>query len=331
MTRAARAIAHPNFALAKYWGKLDARHNLPAVPSLSITLDAMTTTTEVRFDPGLEVDVVRVAGAVASVPFAARVVALLDRVRAEAGLGDRASVDTVNDFPTASGLASSASGFAALAVAATTAAGLGWSAARVSDLARRSSASAARSVFGGFAVLPAGRAGEPYLPAEPLAGEGHWPLAVAVAVTSEQEKATGSTDGMRHTADTSPYYAAWIADAPATFARVRAAVLARDLEALTAAAEASAFAMHACALAARPALVYWNPGTLAALACVRELRRAGTLAFATVDAGPHVKAIAEARDAERVAAALAAVPGVLRVLRAGPGPGASATPLVAPR
>jgi diphosphomevalonate decarboxylase len=320
--RAARAVAHPNIALAKYWGKLDAGLNLPAVPSLSLTLDAMSTTTTVSFDPSLETDRIVINGAPAREGEALRASKLLDRVRGAAGIAARATVESANDFPTASGLASSASGFAALALAAVTAAGLSWDLARVSDLARQSSASAARSVFGGFVMLAAGGAGTTFLPAEPLAESGGWPVALSVCVTTSRAKEVPSTEGMGHTRATSPYYAAWLARAPIVFERGRKAVLARDLEELGRVAEESAFSMHACAMASAPALFYFSPTTVAAIERVRRLRHEGTLAYVTMDAGPHVKVLSHAADAERIARAMRDVPGVERVLVARPGRGA---------
>ncbi|HEU4534157.1 MAG TPA: diphosphomevalonate decarboxylase, partial [Polyangiaceae bacterium] len=178
MSRAAAARAHPNIALAKYWGKAEGTANAPAVPSLSVTLAGLATTTRVRFDPGLAADALVLNGREAGGRELERAKTLLDRVRARAGLACPALVESANDFPTASGLASSASGFAALALAAWHAAGLEPSPEGVSDLARRSSASAARSVYGGFVELPAGVAGrdEP-LPARPVAGAERLPLA----------------------------------------------------------------------------------------------------------------------------------------------------------
>lgn len=320
----ATAVAHPNIALAKYWGKRDSGHNLPAVPSLSVTLAGMSTTTTVAFEPALEADTFTLSGAPAGARPTARVTALLDRVRAASGLCLRATVSSANDFPTASGLASSASGFAALALAASKAAGLQPSAGDVSDLARRSSVSAARSAFGGFVELPAGTSdGEEVLEAKVVASPEHLPLRVLVAVTREGPKATLSTEGMLHTQRTSPYYAAWVEGAPGVFARVRRAVLARDLEALGVAAEESALAMHAAALAACPGLVYWAGATVEAMEAVRRMRARGTLAFFTIDAGPHVKVLTSRADAAAVERGLAEVPGVLRLIRAEPGPGAS--------
>ncbi|MBK7152360.1 MAG: hypothetical protein IPH72_11485 [Sandaracinaceae bacterium] len=146
--------AHANIALSKYWGKSDLALNLPAVPSISMTLSGLVTETEVRFDPSLRADSVFLDGRPASAGETRRVVAMLDQVRAAAKHEQRAEVRSVNRFPTAAGLASSASGFAALAAAATRAAGLEWDDRRVSALARQASASAARSIFGASPSCP---------------------------------------------------------------------------------------------------------------------------------------------------------------------------------
>lgn len=319
----ARATAHPNIALAKYWGKRPFGHNLPAVPSLSVTLAGMRTRTEVRFDAALAADTLMLNGAPAPAGALARASGLLDRVRAEAGTALRAAVASDNDFPTSAGLASSASAFAALAMAARAALALPCDASVVSDLARRTSVSAARSAYGGFAALRAGVEGDERLAAEPVAPADHWDLRVIVAVTTEAAKDVSSTKGMQHTADTSPYYPAWVEDAPRLFAAIRAAVLACDLEALGVAAEASALRMHASAIAAAPAVVYWSPATMAAMATARALRARGVGAWSTIDAGPHVKVLTTAGDEDEVVQALQATPGVLRTLSTRPGPGAA--------
>jgi diphosphomevalonate decarboxylase len=142
-------------------------------------------------------------------------------------------------------------------------------------------------------------------------------------VTTLAKKDVGSTQGMAHTRATSPFFAAWVARSAQLFETARRAVLARDLEALGACAEESAFAMHATALAATPALIYFSPATLAAVTCVQKLRREGTLAFVTIDAGPHVKVLTRDVDAPRVRDALAKTEGVRDVLLAKPGPAAA--------
>jgi diphosphomevalonate decarboxylase len=317
----AQAKARANIALAKYWGKLDAARNLPAVPSISMTLDPLVTETSVEFLQGLAQDEMLLNGEPALGVEVARTTQLLDRVRAESGVTMRARVSSKNHFPTASGLASSASGFAALAGAARAAAGLAFDAAKTSDLARASSASAARSVYGGYVELPAGKAGEPTLSAHVLYPPEHFDLAIVVAVTAEGRKSVGSTDGMTHTRDTSPYYEAWVRSAPALADEVRTGLANRDLERIGKAMEQSTLAMHACGMAAGPGLLYWQPATLAAFHRVRELRHEGVEVYATMDAGPHVKALCRLADVPKVALALEAVPGVLRTLRATPGPG----------
>ncbi|HSO40634.1 MAG TPA: diphosphomevalonate decarboxylase [Labilithrix sp.] len=324
MTRSATAIAHPNIALAKYWGKRPGDGNIPAVPSLSVTLAGMSTTTTVSFDDTLVDDELVLNGAQAeSSRPKVRASQLLDRVRAAASTTSRARVVSVNDFPTASGLASSASGFAALALAAVRAAGLDWSAEQVADLARRSSASAARSVFGGFVELDGGEApdGTPSTGmARAVAGPSAIDLRVLVCVTTEAAKATSSTDGMRLTQEISPYYAAWVADAPSSQRAIRAALLAGDFVRLGELSERSALAMHACAMAA--GIVYMTGATLSVLQRVRELRAAGLPAFATVDAGPHLKCLVRSGDAAAARENLQRVPGVLRIIDTSPGEGA---------
>jgi diphosphomevalonate decarboxylase len=320
VSRAVTATAHANIALVKYWGKRDAALNLPAAGSLSLTLDALTTTTTVVPDDGAD-DRLVLDGAPAPEPARARVSAWLDLVRARAGDPRRALVTTTNDFPTASGLASSASAFAALALAAPAAYGLALDARAASVLARRGSGSAARSIHGGLVELRAGaRADGEDAHAIPLDDTAGWPLRMVIAIVDGGgAKAIGSTEAMARCAATSPLYAGWLATVPEDLAAARAAIVARDLPALGEVTERSALAMHAAAIASRPAIVYWAPATLAARAAVLAARAAGAPGWATMDAGPHVKVLTLAAHADALAATLAAVPGVTSVRIAAPG------------
>jgi diphosphomevalonate decarboxylase len=320
MQASARACA--NIALSKYWGKVDTKLNLPAVPSISMTLDGLVTETAVAFEPWLERDVIHLDGRYASEAEGRRVIALLDHVRASASLEMNARVVTQNHFPTAAGLASSASGFAALAAAATTAAGLAWTDAQISRLARQSSASAARSLFGGFAELPKGRLGQASLAARPLFPASHWDLRMVIALTTRGKKKVGSTEGMERSRKTSPFYDAWVEAAPTYNRRVKAALKKRDLDALGRAMEQSTLAFHACAMASDPGILYFGPATLAALATVRRLREErGVACYATMDAGPHVKVLCTKKQAPVVRRALGRTEGVLSTLLCRPGPG----------
>jgi diphosphomevalonate decarboxylase len=320
--RQATAIAHPNIALVKYWGKSDIERNIPAVGSLSITLDALTTTTTVRFDPGLEHDRFLLDGR--EVPkMGERVAACLDRVRHRGNSGLRAVVESSNDFPTAAGLASSASGFAALVVAADAALGLGLGRAELADLARQASGSAARSLYGGFAEIElADRNGVREARTHHVLGPDEWPLRIVVAVVEAGPKAVGSTEGMLRTERTSPYYASWVDSSAADLEDARRAIEGRDFQALADTSESSCLKMHAVMLSARPGLVYWKPATVDCIRLVRALRTGGTPVFFTIDAGPQVKAVCLPDAADVVARELAAVPGVHQVLESGLGEGA---------
>lgn len=322
-TQDATALAQPNIALVKYWGKRDVALNLPAAGSLSITLDTLQTRTRVRFDPDLDADELWLDGQAdpARLP---RVSRLLDLLRDEAGTADRASVRTHNSFPTSAGLASSASGFAALVVAADAALGLHLPPQRLSVLARRGSGSAARSIYGGFVEMARGsRADGADAYAAPLAPADDWPLRVVVAVTSAEPKETGSAAGMERSRLTSPFYDAWVAGADADLAAAREAVGRHDFGALAALAEHSCLKMHGVILTSRPGLLYWTGATVECLHRIRALREHDGLdAFFTVDAGPQVKAVCSARDSDRVADALRDVPGVTAVHTTGLGEGA---------
>jgi diphosphomevalonate decarboxylase len=319
----AEAQAQPNIALVKYWGKRDIGLNLPAVGSISITLADLSTRTRVTLDPALRADTFLLDGAPARPGQTARVCALLDRLRARAGSRLCARVESANDFPTGAGLASSASGFAALVVAAARAYGLELDPRERSVLARLGSGSAARSIFGGYVEMARGTAPDGAdACAHALREAAEWPLEVVIAVTSTREKAVGSTEGMARTAETSPYYEAWVRTSEDDLAAARSAIAARDFDALADVSVHSCLKMHALALAARPGILYWNGATVAALHAIDALRRAGAGVFYTVDAGPQVKAVCVPADAEAVTAALRAVPGVERVLRTGLGAGA---------
>jgi diphosphomevalonate decarboxylase len=310
---AVRVVAHSNIALSKYWGKREGPGNVPATPSLSVTLGGMSTHTRLELPMGLTEDRLVLNGAPADDTALQRARELLDRVREAAGRHAFAHIESANDFPTASGLASSASGFAALALAAVRAFGLDWNTERVADLARRSSASAARSLFGGFVELD----GEV---ARQVAVAAKLPLAVLVCVTSENPKEVSSTSGMKRTAATSPYFPAWLEVAPKIHQGLLRALEAADFDALGAATEGSALAMHASAVAA--GVVYWTGVTLEAMSAVRRLRDDGTPAYFTIDAGPHVKVLVRPNDIEMAIARMRAVPGVLRVLQTHLGDGA---------
>lgn len=318
------ARAHANIALVKYWGKRDATLNLPAAGSLSLTLAALTTTATVEQIDGPS-DQLVLDGHPVTGGGLTRFSAWLDVVRARADSRARFRAESANDFPTASGLASSASAYAALALAASRAAGLTLDARELSILARRGSGSAARSIFGGLVVMrPGSRADGSDAYAETLLSAAEldrdWPLAMVVAVVGGgRVKSLSSRAAMEHCAETSPLYDGWLASVPGDLAAARAAIERRDLHALGEVAEQSALTMHAAALAARPAIAYFRPATIALIDAVQELRRRGISAFFTMDAGPHVKVLTTRDEAAQVAERVAQIDDVTRVITSAPG------------
>jgi diphosphomevalonate decarboxylase len=315
------ATACANIALVKYWGKRDAGLNTPAAGSLSLTLDRLRTFTEVRLIEGEE-DTLHLDGRAVSGRPVARITAFADLVRALAGRKERVAVRSQNSFPTAAGLASSASAFAALAVATADAFGVSLSPRELSILARRGSGSAARSIFGGFALMHGGSApdgSDAY--AEPLAGV-ELTLSAAVAAARAEAKKIGSTDGMDLTRDTSPYHAAWIDCVNRDLATAQAALREGDLTRLAEIVEGNCLAMHANAMAARPGIIYFGPSTLWAIQEVRAMRAEGVPVFFTIDAGPHVVAFTPPEHLASVAARLQGHPDVAEVFTSPAGEGA---------
>lgn len=322
MTRSeASARSNVNVALVKYWGKRDPELNLPATGSISITLDGLSIDARVAF-AGTDGDRFEIDEEPATGEERARLVRFVDLLRHEAGRTDAVSVVTRSHVPRGVGLASSAAAFAALAVAGSHAAGMRLDARALSALARRGSGSAARSIFGGFVEWHRGeRADGSDSVAEPLLDASAWDVRVVVAVTTTTPKTVSSREGMARAA-ASPLYPAWVEGAEADLAEARAAIRARDLEALGALAEHSALKMHAIGLAARPPLLYWRGATVDCIQRVWALRADGVPGWVTIDAGPQVKVLCAPDDAPAIAEALTAVPGVVRVITCSPGAGA---------
>jgi len=316
-TSVGRAEACANIALAKYWGKSARGNNLTAVPSLSLTLDALRTRTEVAFDTAWTADRVELNGEDIYGPGLDRVTAMLERFRALRGEARHARVVSVNNFPTAAGLASSASGFAALAVAIQSALGLSFTRGALSSQARQGSASAGRSLFGGFAELLA-HTDE----ASPVAPVHHWDVAMVVAVIEAGKKAVASTGGMIHTAATSCYYPAWLETAPPLFEDVKQGVLNRDFERVARGMEHSTRLMHATMLTSVPPVLYLRGPTVELMHAIAARRAAGHAEAYTMDAGPNVKVLTLTEHLEQTVEFLGRFGGVTRLVICRPGPGA---------
>ncbi|MBK6769249.1 MAG: diphosphomevalonate decarboxylase [Ardenticatenales bacterium] len=305
----ATARAPSNIAFVKYWGNLDDATRLPFNDSISMNLSAAHTTTTVTFDTALHTDTLTIDGRAYDPQHAADAVAItrvthhLDSLRALADTTDRAAVVSVNSFPMGTGIASSASAFAALSVAAAAALGLELDERTLSTIARRGSGSAARSVPEGFVRWYAAATDEGSYAAS-IAPATHWDLHDVVAIVSRAHKAVGSGGG-HALAASSPLFAERIARLPARLAAVEAAIAARDVAALGDQIEAEALELHAVAMTSRPAVLYWDGATVELLHRVRRWRADGLAVWFTLDAGPNVHLICEGHVAPAVAAELA--------------------------
>ena len=314
------AAAGPNIAFVKYWGDADPALHLPANPSASITLGGLSTVSTVVFADDLDEDDVAIDGAPASDQARRRVAGHLDRVRALASTELRAHVVSKSDFPTGAGLASSASAFAALTLAATSALGLDLSEEALSSLARIGSGSACRSIPGGYVQWQAGEDQESSY-ARSFAPPDHWQLVDCIAIVSKAHKPVGSSEGHAR-APSSPLFEARVRAASQLVERCIAAVLGRDLPALGRAMEADAVMLHAVAMTSDPPIHYWAPETVRVMRAIVDWRAQGLESYFTIDAGPNVHCFCELEDATALCGRLLALDGVEEVRATVPGEGA---------
>lgn len=322
--------APANIAFIKYWGARDLDQALPMNPSISMTLEECVTqcTAEVLDGEKDEIWISEPDGGFGSPEpdFARRMVNHLDNIRDWAKSEARFRVATRNNFPGAAGLASSASGFAALTLAAVGAVGKkDTPIEELSRLARRSgSGSAARSVLGGYVQWPADAKGkgddEAQSYATQLADAGHWELRDVIAVVEIGPKIVSSRDGHK-LAHSSPYYTKRQELIPARLEKVRQAIKEADLSLLGPVLEEEAVDLHLIAMSSHPPIFYWSPGTVAVLRAVRELRQEGLQAWATMDAGANVHVICDPDSEDDVADRLEDLPAVGFVIRDGVGDG----------
>ena len=213
-------------------------------------------------------------------------------------------IETENNFPTSAGLASSAAGFAALTMALNTHFSLGFSKRKISSIARTGSASAARSIHGGFVGLQG-----PDWEAEPIVKRDYWPLRIVIATINIEKKKTSSSKGMEITRFTSPFYQSWVSEAQKDFDEAATAIRHRDFDKLADLSEKNCLKMIATMISSDPPLIYWAPATLACIQLIRELRNSGQAVFFTTDAGPQVKAICLPESEAKVMDSLASIVG----------------------
>lgn len=319
MIKRAKARAHANIALIKYWGKENDELAIPMNSSLSLTLDCFYTETEVVFDDNIDQDYFYLNNIIQDKSASHKVSKFLDLFRNEVGIITPAIVKSINYVPTAAGLASSASGFAALAAAANIASGLNLGPRDLSMYARRGSGSATRSIYGGFVEWQKGSSDKDSYAIE--IDDANWDIGMVVVVVNSGEKAVSSRKGMKRTVATSPFYRAWVESAAEDLEMIKIAIKNRDFEQMGEIAESNGLKMHATMLGANPPLSYWEPDSVVVMQMVRELRREGIPCYFTMDAGPNVKIICRLSQSNIIKARLEQIFKTEQIIISGPGPG----------
>lgn len=316
----ATAKAHTNIALVKYWGKKDQELIIPQTDSLSLTLNEFYTTTTVNFDNHLTSDLVAVDQQTLSKQAAKKVVHVLDIVRQLSGIKSFARVDSINHVPTAAGLASSASAFAALAGAASTAAGLNLSSRDLSRLARRGSGSATRSIYGGLVEWQKGTDNDSSF-AQPVLENVDFPIEMLAVLVDTKKKKVSSRSGMQSSVETSPYYDAWRQVVANDMVAIKKAIKVKDIDQIGHIAEENALRMHALTFSADPGFTYFNGETLTIIKAVEDLRNRGVNCYYTMDAGPNVKVIYDRGNRSKIVEKLSNIVGPEQLMVSQPGPG----------
>lgn len=290
--------AHTNIALIKYWGKQNEEYILPTTSSLSLTLDAFYTETSVAFDEQLDEDIFYLDGILQEDSSKDNIMPILSAVRKRANINAHARIDSVNHVPTAAGLASSASGMAALAGAASLAAGLRLSPTDLSRMARRGSGSATRSIYGGFVEWQKGNSDRTSFAMQ--IRDADFDVGMVFLLLNQKQKDVSSREGMKLTVETSPFYPAWVEGSERDLIDMKQALYEEDFETIGELTERSAMKMHATTMGAIPPFTYLEPDTLDAMQFVRNLRKEGIPCYFTMDAGPNVKILCRYSDAERI-------------------------------
>lgn len=334
----ATATAPVNIATLKYWGKRDAKLNLPTNSSISVTLsqDDLRATTTARASPHYVRDELWLNGKSEEVDTKPRTRTVIDELRlARHRLEEsdpkkpkispfKLQIVSENNFPTAAGLASSAAGFAALVKAVAELYELPHSASDLSVLARQGSGSACRSLFGGYVAWDMGsRTDGKDSRAVEIAPLQHWPeMRAAILVASASKKAVSSTAGMQVTVNTSSLFKYRINEVvPKRFDEMKTAIENRDFPSFAKLTMQDSNQFHAVCLDSDPPIFYMNDTSRAAVRVVETINeRAGKLVAAyTFDAGPNCVVYYLAENEHQVLQGLgmlAGVPGLPSTIKA---------------
>lgn len=300
MVKSGKARAHTNIALIKYWGKADEDLILPMNNSLSVSLERFYTETKVTFSESYTEDTLVLNGETVNVAESKKITRFMDMLRAKTNTTLYSYIESENFVPTAAGLASSASAYAALASACNEALQLGWSDKELSRLARRGSGSASRSIFGGFVEWEKGYDDTTSYSFPIDADRWEDDLAMIFVVINNKSKKVSSRAGMSLTRDTSRFYKYWLDHVDEDIAAVKEAISRKDFKGLGEVIETNGLRMHATNLGAQPPFTYLVPESYQAMEVVHQCRELGYPCYFTMDAGPNVKILVEKHNQAHV-------------------------------
>jgi len=302
------AKAPSNIAFIKYWGKADPKLRLPLSSSISMNLSNIYTITTVEFSKDLKEDKVEMDGGMIRQEEMTRVTKHLDRVRILAGIKLKARVKTKNNFPKGTGVASSASGFAALSLAASRAAGIKLSKRKLSVLARLGSGSACRSIPDGLVEWQKGiDSNSSY--SYSLYPPKYWSLVDIVVMVDTKEKKVSSTEG-HELAKESPFFTARVNGLRQKLKAIKKTMKNKNFEKFGEILEEETLNMHAVMMTSIPPLLYWQGKTIEIMQAIRNWRQEGLKSYFTIDAGPTVHIICLKKDVSSVKRKLAQISGI---------------------
>lgn len=346
------AIAPSNIAFIKYWGRKDETLKLPSNSSISMNLSGLTTTTTVEFSPEYKEDSVVISSSSKAIAESRsnnetinqssngdhgsrfdpltrtiksdpKVIAHLNRIRKLAGISEKAKVVSQNSFPHGTGLSSSASGFAALTLAAAKAAGLDLSEKELSILARQGSGSACRSIPDGFVEWLDGDTSETSY-AVSLHTVDYWDIVDIAVILTDQMKDVSTTEGQK-LASTSIFFETRLANLKQKTEDLKHALAEKEFKAFGEITEAEALEMHAIMLTSKPSLIYWYPATITLMKAVQSWRKDGLVCYFTLNTGQNMHILCMGKDIQEITNKLKDISDVKGIIENRPAKGAMTT------
>lgn len=287
-----------NIAFVKYWGKKG--HQLPANPSVSMTLKNCLTKTRTEFDYADHLEVELYLEGKKEDRFAEKIKVYLEKLPFPWLTNLSLKIHTENTFPHGTGIASSASGLSAFALTLTEYMYHSMDQrpdeefmTRASCLARLASGSACRSVYGGF-VSWGDESDEVASPLEVHAD--FLKLKDTVLVICEEEKIVSSRSGHQRMAE-HPFKEARFSQARVNYNLMKSALQNGDIDEMGKLLENEALTLHALMMTSAEGYTLLKPNTLTAIERITEFRRATREPlYYTLDAGPNLHLIHPASE-----------------------------------